>query len=351
MKSKRHIKLSDLTTIGLGGEASEFVSVGSVLELTEALTYANKKKLSVWVLSGGSNTVFKDSGFDGLVIKIDLKGITFKSKSGHVFITAFAGENWDDLVKKAINKNLSGIESLSGIPGSVGATPVQNVGAYGQEVSDVITEVKALDRTTFKEVVFANDECKFEYRSSRFKGRDNGKYIITEVTYRLFEDAAPAVTYLQLKEKLNELFGTEKASLKEIRKAVLALRKSKSMVLDKRDPNSRSCGSFFMNPVLSQKEFSELEARWKSQRKQVEDIPFFETNDHCIKIPAAWLIEHAGFQKGHQHHGVGISQNHSLALVNKNGTVEELLELAGTIRRAVKFKFKIQLEIEPILAD
>ncbi len=352
MKPKKNVKLADLTTIRLGGVAREFVAVESVDELKKALQYADKKDIPVWVLSGGSNTVFRDEGFGGLVIKVGLKGVTFKAGSGYTFVIVAAGENWDDVVKKAISKNLTGIEALSGIPGSVGATPIQNVGAYGQEVADVITEVKALDRRTLKEVSFTNKQCEFGYRMSRFKGRDAGKHIITEVTYRLFKDSTPAVNYIQLKEKLNALFGTEKANLKQIRKAVLALRKSKSMVLDKRDPNSRSCGSFFTNPVLSQKEFDALSERWHASRKQVaEEIPFFETSEHRIKVPAAWLIEHAGFQRGHCHGGVGISENHTLALVNRNGTTEELLEFAGVIRNAVRQKFGITLELEPIIAE
>lgn len=351
MKPKKNIKLSDLTTIGLGGKAAEFVSVTSVSELKQALQYAEKKKIPVWILSGGSNTVFKDEGFSGLVIKIDLKGVAFKAAGVYTFVTAAAGENWDDVVKKAVSKNLAGIEALSGVPGSVGATPIQNVGAYGQEVSDIITEVKALDRKTLEEVLFTNKQCEFGYRTSRFKGRDKDKYIITEVTYRLFKDAAPAVSYAQLREKLRELFGADKGGLKQIRKAVLALRKSKSMLLDRRDPNSRSSGSFFTNPVLSQKEFAAFSERWQSQRKQAEDIPFFEASDHRIKVPAAWLIEHAGFQKGHQHRGVGISEKHTLALVNRNGSTKELLELAETIRRAVKQRFGITLELEPIVAE
>jgi len=361
MKPKKNIKLADLTTIKLGGIAEEFVAVETVDELKKALQYAGKKNMPVWILSGGSNTVFKDEGFGGLVIKVDLKGVKFKAGDGYTFVTAASGEIWDDIVKKAIAKNLVGIEALSGIPGSVGATPVQNVGAYGQEVSDTITCVRALDRKTLSEVSFTNAECEFGYRASRFKGRDSGRYIITEVTYRLFKDAIPGVNYLQLKAKLEELYDITDSSLKHIRKAVLALRKAKSMVIDPRDANSRSCGSFFTNPVLSQKEFAKLLVRWQGHaravrgkiggRKSVEEIPFFETGDHRIKIPAAWLIEHAGFQKGHRHGGVGISENHTLALVNRSGTTGELLEFADTIRATVRQKFGISLALEPMVAE
>ncbi|MBI2051078.1 MAG: UDP-N-acetylmuramate dehydrogenase [Parcubacteria group bacterium] len=352
MKPKKNIKLADLTTIKLGGIAEEFVAVETIDELKKALQYADKKNMPVWILSGGSNTVFKDEGFNGLVVKVDLKGVKFKASDGYTFVAAAAGEIWDDVVKKAIAKNLVGIEALSGIPGSVGGTPIQNVGAYGQEVSDVIFHVKALDRRTLKEASFTNGQCEFGYRMSRFKGYSKDRYIITEVTYRLFNGAKPVVHYAQLSDKLTGLFGTLDVSLKQIRKAVLALRKSKSMVLDSRDPNSRSCGSFFTNPVLSQKEFAALSARWHASRKQVaEEIPFFETSEHRIKVPAAWLIEHAGFQRGHAHGAVGISENHTLALVNRNGTTEELLEFAGVIRTAVRQKFGITLELEPIIAE
>ncbi|MAG28839.1 UDP-N-acetylmuramate dehydrogenase [bacterium] len=336
MKIQEKTNLSEHTSIKLGGNAKHFVICSSVDEIQEALEYAKENNFKTCILAGGSNTIFPDIGFDGLVIKMDLRGVSFESD----MVTAAAGENWDDLVEECVKKGLAGIEALSGIPGSVGATPIQNVGAYGQEVSDVIINVRAIDRETLKEVEFKNRECEFGYRTSRFKTKDKDKYIITEVQYQLKKDANPKIEYDQLKQKLEELFGASDADLNQVREAVLELRKGKSMLIDPKDPNTQSAGSFFTNPILSKEEFNQL------QEKVDENIPSFPDGDN-IKVPAAWLVEQAGFKKGHTHKGAATSENHSLALVNRGGTTSDILELAEKIQKSIKEKFNIDLEIEP----
>jgi len=349
MKIKEKTKLADFTTIKLGGEAKEFVECKSVDEIKEALLYAKENKLNTCILSGGSNIIFSDEGFDGLVIKMDLKGVTFDDKGGYVFVCAKAGENWDDLVKQSVKKGLAGIEVLSGIPGSVGATPVQNVGAYGQEVGEAIEKVYVLDKETLEEKEFFSKDCKFSYRTSRFKEEDKGKYIITEVVYRLIKNGNPQLGYPELERKIEEKFG-HGANLSQVRELVLELRRSKSMVIDKKDPNSVSSGSFFMNPILEHKEFEELQRRNRA-KKGFENVPFFETCNCKIKVPAAWLIEQAGFTKGYQKGNAAISENHCLALVNHGGTTYDIMRLAGEIQYKVKGKFGIELEIEPNIVE
>ena len=348
MKFQQKIKLAGFTTIKLGGEAKEFVMCETVGQIKEALSYAKEKGLAVWILAGGSNTVFSDEGFDGLVIKIDLKGVAYDDRGGFVFVRAASGENWDDFVKECVKRNLAGLESLSGIPGSVGATPIQNVGAYGQEASDVIETVRVLDRASMEEKEFTAKECKFGYRTSAFKEQDNGKYIIIEVVYRLIKNGAPKIAYPELDKKIKEQFG-KRLSLSQVREAVLELRRAKSMVLDPKDENSASCGSFFTNPIITQKEFEALQARVKS-KKGFDEAPFFQTSDNKIKVPAAWLIEQAGFAKGYRLNGAGISDNHCLAIVNKGGTTKDVLNLANKIKENVKGRFGISLEFEPNIA-
>ena len=346
MKLQQNVQLSSLTTIGLGGKAQYFVVVSSADELREALEYAKKENLEIHILGGGSNTIFPDKEFEKLIIKIDIKGLLFQETNSHVHATVGAGERWDDLVKICVENDYSGIECLSGIPGSVGATPIQNVGAYGQEVKDVIIEVKAVDIKSFAEVSFTNKECEFGYRTSRFKTTDKGKYIITEVVFQLQKEGVPTIKYAELQRAVEarHLASVNSADkLQTIRNAVLELRAKKSMVINSEDPNTNSCGSFFTNPILTKEEFKELEAR-----AEVE-VPFYPEEDK-IKVSAAWLIEQAGWKKGHQENGVGISENHSLALVNKGGTTAELMAFAEKIKKSVEDKFGIKLEIEPVVA-
>jgi UDP-N-acetylmuramate dehydrogenase len=353
MHVRENVVLSDCTTIGLGGPARYFVECSSVAEVQEAIVWAREHDVSMHILGGGSNSLFADEGFAGLVVAIRIMGIEFED--GGV-VTAGAGEQWDSLVVQSIERGLAGIECLSGIPGLVGATPMQNVGAYGQEVAEVIVLVDAVDRTTGQIVTFTNEECQFAYRGSRFKSDDAEKYIITSVQYALKSDGEPTLRYPQLASAAAGVDGSGEAALKRVRQAVLALRRSKSMLVDAKDPNSRSCGSFFVNPVIPKEHLQKIQ-------QQFSDVPFFTGEEtphgsaaanwaeHSVKIPAAWLVEHAGFSKGFRRKGVGISDNHPLALVNHGGTTTALLELAADIQNAVLNKFEIQLEREPVVVS
>ena len=249
---KENLPLSTLTTIKLGGNARYFISCESEEEIISALKYAKDNKLEVFVMSGGSNVIFPDEGFKGLVLQVNNKGIEFDDE----LVTSKAGENWDEFVAQCVDKGLGYIECLSGIPGSVGATPIQNVGAYGQEVKDSIVLVKAIDRDTLEEIEFLNADCNFSYRNSRFKSEDKDKYIITEVTFRLKKNCIPHLRYAELNRYLNQFIDMEtllpgREKLTIVRNAVLEIRKKKGMVIDPKDPYSVSCGSFFTNPISS----------------------------------------------------------------------------------------------------
>jgi UDP-N-acetylmuramate dehydrogenase len=351
MNFQRDILLSDLTTIKLGGKAKFFYKCKSIEDLKHCLRYAINENISLQVIGGGSNIIFPDEGFNGIVIKIDIKGIELdESNDDSVIVKVGAGETWDDFVKLCIDKNLAGIECLSGIPGSVGATPIQNVGAYGQEVSETIVSVTALNRGSLEIVRFENKTCNFSYRHSKFKNEDKDKFIITEVTFKLNNLGEPKMKYTEIQKKVEALDNYNslkrgKEKLSAVRNIVLETRKSKSMVIDKNDPNTISCGSFFTNPILSEKEFEMFE---KICEKNKLSFPSLKTPDG-FKIQAAWLIENSGFYKGFRKWGAGISENHSLALINCGGSTKELLELAEDIKSTVYNKFNIRLEKEPII--
>ncbi len=330
---REHIPLAPLTTLGLGGPARYLAECTSLDQMRTCLTWAVAEGLPVQVLGGGSNVLFADAGYSGLVLKVALSGLEFNGATAEVA----AGEDWDGFVQCCVKRGLAGVECLSGIPGSVGATPIQNVGAYGQEVKDTIVEVRVLDRQTLEEIAFAPAECGFAYRQSRFKGADRDLFIVTSVTYRLDASGQPQIRYPELRRHLNDA----RPTLATVRDAVLALRRGKSMVIDRQDPNSRSVGSFFLNPVIDAEAFAALKDRYPS-------VPHFP-DSAGVKVPAAWLVEQAGFHKGLQRGGVGISQRHALALVNRSGTTREVLALAGEIREGVQQAFGIRLEREPVL--
>ncbi len=344
------ILLAPYTTLGLGGPARYFAECRSLESLREALAFASQRGLRVQILGGGSNSIFADSGYEGLVIHMASRGVSFSPEGNSVIVRAAAGEDWDALVRSCVEKGLAGIECLAGIPGSVGATPIQNVGAYGQEVSATIVSLQALDRTTAEIRNFAGEECQFGYRQSRFKGTDRNRYIITEVTYRLQLNGTPAIRYAELQKYIEahaplSSLRSGREALTAVWSAVIALRRKKSMVLDASDPNTKSVGSFFMNPVLSRKEFEDLQNRWSAFGRS-DLVPTFAA-DQGVKIPAAWLVEKSGFARGFREGGVGISTNHSLALINCGGTSSQLVALAMEIRKKVEEVFGIRLELEP----
>lgn len=336
---QENVPLAELTTFKIGGKARFFVRAKSETEIIEALEFAEKNSLEVFILGGGSNVLIADKGFDGLVLQIALKGISFEARKNRIFVTARAGENWDNFVKTCVEQNLAGIECLSGIPGFVGGTPVQNVGAYGQEVSETIVSVRCFDRTTREIKEFTNAECGFAYRTSIFNTTRKNHYIVLVVTYVLEENGEPKIVYADLKN----YFGDKQATLAKTRKAVLQIRAAKSMVIDASDINTRSAGSFFKNPIVSKEKFARMCARFGAT------IPSYSVDDATLKIPAAWLIEKSGFQKGYVKGNVGLSAKHTLAIVNlNNAAAKDVLALKEEIQTQVKKRFGIELQPEPI---
>jgi UDP-N-acetylmuramate dehydrogenase len=343
------VPLAAYTTIGLGGTARFFLSCSSVAEIQEGLAFARHRSLPVLVLSGGSNIIVRDEGFDGLVLHIGLLGRQFTRAGSSASATFAAGEVWDACVASAVEQGYAGIECLSGIPGSAGATPIQNVGAYGQEVSDSIIAVKALDTQSGGVVSFEPPSCSFGYRGSRFKGKDAGKFIIIEVMFRLIAEGTPVVRYPELQRELASIdlasFPPGRQQLQQLRNAVLSLRKKKSMIVDPHDPHSRSCGSFFMNPVLTGEEFRNLQRRVADVADPMPNFPAGAGR----KVSAAWLVEQAGFRRGFRRGNAGVSDHHSLALVNYGCTTRELLGLASEIEEGVFARFGVRLQKEPVL--
>ena len=338
--------LAPRTTLGLGGAARYFLAAEDTAAATEGARWARKTGTPLAVLGGGSNVVVADSGWDGLIVQPAMRGVTIDHDGGTARLTVGAGEVWDEVVALAVEEGLAGLECMSGIPGWAGATPIQNVGAYGQEIGEVTERVGALDLETMEQVDLSHADCDFGYRSSRLR-REPGRLMVLEITYRLEMGRTPTVRY----PELQRMIGSRSASLQEVREAVLELRRSKSMILDPKDPNRRSAGSFFVNPVLDGAGFDEMRARARSAGilRGPEDPPTYPTPEGGIKVPAAWLIEHAGFSKGLRRGAVGISSRHALALVHHGGgSAAELVALAREIRDGVREVFGITLRPEPV---
>lgn len=348
------VPLAPHTTLHLGGPAHYFLPVRSVEELTSGLAFAADEGLPVLILGGGSNVVVADKGFAGIVLRIELRGKSFDGDRDTVSVTAAAGEPWDAFVSECVGRGLAGLECLSGIPGLVGATPIQNVGAYGQEVGDTIRSVRVLERESLTLRDIPGDACGFAYRTSRFKTSDAARFVVVGVTFRLDASGRTSVQYPELERALQAQPGfdprqTGTGALQTVRDVVLSLRRSKSMVVDPADPNTRSVGSFFLNPVLSEDGYLALQERWRSAGGGGA-IPWFPSGGKK-KIPAAWLVERAGFERGFRMGRAGISSHHALALVNHNGTTAELLHLAETIERRVEEVFALRLGREPVMVD
>jgi len=339
---QRNVPLAPLTTLGIGGPARIFFRAETVDELREVVAWSAAQHQPLFILGGGSNVLIADEGFDGVVLQIDLRGMTVRDQDADaVSIYVAAGERWDDVVAFAVARGWAGIECLSGIPGLTGATPIQNVGAYGQDVSETITGVELIERETGRVVTLTNSECGFGYRQSIFKASANGRYIVAGVTFRLKPRGAATIRYPELQNYLDEN-GIDAGDLQAVRDAVIAIRKRKGMVLDPADPDTRSDGSFFMNPVLTAAQFEEL-----LLKTDMKNIPHFPSGDE-IKLSAAWLIEHAGFQKGFVHGNVGLSSKHTLAVINRGGgTAREVVELVGIIQGRVREAFGIGIQPEP----
>ncbi len=339
------ILLADHTTLRLGGPAARFVTATSEAEVIAAVSEADAVGEPLLVLGGGSNLVVADAGFEGTVLHIATRGLTADVDDdgpgcGGALVTVAAGEGWDDVVAAAVERGWVGVEALSGIPGSTGATPIQNVGAYGQEVSQTVARVRAWDRQAHVIRTIAAADCGFGYRHSRFKA-EPGRWVVLEVTFQLRQGTLSApVGYAELARTLGVEVG-ERAPLAEVREAVLGLRAGKGMVLDPADHDTWSAGSFFTNPVVP--------------AAQVPDgAPAWPAGDDLVKTSAAWLIDHAGFAKGYvaplAGARVSLSTKHTLAVTNRGGaTTEELLGLARTVRDGVEAAYGIRLVNEPVL--
>ena len=342
MLVREDVELRERTTLGVGGRARYFAEVTDERAVVEAFAFARERSLDVRVLGGGSNVVVPDRGVDGLVLSIGLTGVSIEERDGKALVTAGAGEPWDALVATTVERGLAGLECLSGIPGLAGATPIQNVGAYGQEVAQSIVSVRAFDRRTGAFVTFSNAECAFDYRDSRFKSREPNRYVVLAVTFALALEGTPTLAYPEL---ARALAGEARPSLAHTRQAVLRIRGAKSMVVDPTDENCRSCGSFFVNPVVA----AETAAR-AGARLGAPDMPRYAQRDGRVTLSAAWLIERSGFTKGVRFGNVGLSTRHALALVCHDGaTSEELLAFATHVRETVHEKTGIELVPEPVL--
>jgi UDP-N-acetylmuramate dehydrogenase len=369
------VLLSAYTTLRLGGPAGRFIEVTSDEELVAAVGEADEAGDSVLLLGGGSNLVVADAGFPGIVIRVATTGVTVREGSslngagpdgagpdgaGSVVVTVAAGESWDRLVERTVSERLTGIECLAGIPGLAGATPIQNVGAYGQEVARTIVAVRAFDRNIGEVVTLSSAQCEFGYRTSMLKqaaaGQATGRYIVLDVTFRLGRPPAsgPALStvwYDDLASSLGVAKG-DQVPQEEARDAVLALRRERGMVLDPADPDTRSAGSFFTNPVLTAEQFAEVQ-RWTAEhcgpQTQVRQLPT-DTDDGMVKVSAAWLIEQAGFTRGYGGGAARISSKHTLALINPgNADTAALLDLARQIMAGVRETFGVELTNEPVL--
>jgi UDP-N-acetylmuramate dehydrogenase len=337
----QNVPLAPLTTFRIGGPARYFLDVSTEDALREGISFAKDTRIPIFILGGGSNLLVADAGFCGLVIRIGISGIEWKADGRRTLVRAGAGEEWDRLVASAVERGLAGIECLSGIPGSVGGTPVQNVGAYGQEVSEVLISVRAYDRMADAVIELSRQECGFTYRSSLFNTTAKDRYIVLQVTYSLENGGAPSLQYPDLQREFHHQSGMP--TLAEVRAAIRRIRAGKAMLLLEGDPDCRSAGSFFKNPVLTEEQFAELQARAPS-------APRYPARPGYVKTAAAWLIEQAGFAKGFSMGPAGLSTKHTLALVNKGGAkAEDILRLAREIRRRVWDRFGILLIAEPVL--
>lgn len=341
------IALSTRTTLELGGAARAYAVARSEADVIDALEWARQQSMPVAILSGGSNLVVSDAGFDGLVIDLRSRGVAQRQTEDGVDLTAQAGEPWDTLVEFVVSIGLSGVECLSGIPGRVGATPIQNVGAYGQEVASVVKYVRVLEPSTGLVHELDAPDCGFAYRHSRFK-EEPSRFIVLAVTISLSREAPEPPRYAELQRALADV---DTPSLRQVRQTVLTLRRAKSMVLDANDPNRRSVGSFFTNPIVADSDLpAVLEgALALGVAKDMTDIPTYPATSGHTKLAAGWLIERAGFSKGLRRGAVGISSRHALGLVHHGGgTTQQLVELAREIQAGVQQRFGVMLRPEPV---
>ncbi len=335
-----HQPLAPLTTLGVGGGAQYYFLAETAEDVAAACGWANQRQLPIRILSGGSNLVVSDAGVPGLIIDMQLRGMSVECNGSFVFVKAAAGEIWDELVARVVECGYCGLEGLSGIPGRVGATPIQNVGAYGQDVAQSIVCLEAYDQLENAVVTITNQQCEFDYRTSRFRAKDRGRFIILSVSFRLALEGAPRASHAELMQRLD----IDNATVQQMRNAVLALRRSKSMVFDRVDPWSRSCGSFFLNPIVPAVVAEAIQSQTATRQ-----APLYPLAGGMTKIAAAWLIERAGFSRGHREGAVGLSEKHSLAIVaHGQATARDVCRFARRIQAAVMERFNVELLPEPV---
>jgi UDP-N-acetylmuramate dehydrogenase len=346
MHLQENIPLAPLTTFKVGGPARYFVDATSETEVKHAVSYAAEHKLPLFVLGGGSNLVIADEGWPGLVLKVSINGVHSSCARGKKYFHAGAGEEWDSLVAHAVKEDCAGVECLSGIPGTVGGTPVQNVGAYGQEVSQTISYVRVLEIATGHVIELTNAECGFSYRKSIFNTTHAGRYIVLDVMYELEPEGDPFIEYADLKNH----FAKSKATptLQQVRDTVRQIRHSKAMLIMEEDEDSRSAGSFFKNPLVTTAVADRIEAL---ARQKVPDKTLlrYPGENGLVKLAAAWLVEQSGFHKGYERGPVAISRKHTLAIVNRGGaTTRDIMALKDEVQRKVMDVWGVQLQPEPV---
>jgi UDP-N-acetylmuramate dehydrogenase len=349
LEIRENVRLSRYTTIEVGGPARYFAVASRDEEVLEALDFASSRSLPLFVLGGGSNVLVSDAGFPGLVLRVAMRGLTSSGAERHGRFTAAAGEEWDGLVQWCVELSLAGLECMSGIPGSVGAAPVQNIGAYGQEVGQTITALRALDRQTRRIVELPGRQCRFGYRSSIFNSTDRDRYVILSVSFALRVQGESCLKHGELQQRFQD--ASLRPTIREVREAVLSLRRAKGMLISPQDPDSKSLGSFFKNPIVSGATLrrAEEQGRRCGRLSPDEVLPRFEAPEGW-KVPAAFLIERAGFPKGHGNERAGISSKHALSLVNRGrATGQDVWMLASSIQAAVRNVFGIELVPEAVL--
>jgi len=341
MEIREEVALAPLTTFGVGGAAKFFALAKSEADVVKAVEWAGERGLPLFVLGGGSNLLVRDHGFDGLVLRMGISGVV---DCGDGIFDVGAGESWDGFVERMVTAGYAGIECMAGIPGSVGGTPVQNVGAYGQEVSETIESVRAYDREAGMFVDIPRKSCRFKYRESRFNTEEPGRFIVSHVRFRLRKDGAATLKYAELQKR----FGADACpSLTEVAATVREIRRGKGMLLVEGDAENRTVGSFFKNPIVAAEQLSKIAAAASVAEAEVPNWPAGEGR---IKLPAAWLLERAGFVKGWGKGPVGISSRHTLALINRGGaTFADVLRVKSTIDERVWEMFRVRLEREPVV--
>ncbi|WP_433963339.1 UDP-N-acetylmuramate dehydrogenase [Tunturiibacter gelidiferens] len=345
---REFVPLAPYTTLQIGGPARFFIEAASEDEVVEATSFARDRGMPLFVLGGGSNVLISDAGFDGVVMRV---GVPISRRELHegesVLLEAGAGESWDDVVLYAVDRGYAGIECLAGIPGDVGGTPVQNVGAYGQEVAETIVKVRTYDLKSQNFVDLDHTACRFGYRRSLFNTEQRGRYIVTAVTYRLRPGGEAALRYADLSRYFAAtLEAGEKPTLRQVYNAVRSIREQKGMLVGQGGADGRSAGSFFKNPVVPSAVVSQVAL---GAGCRPDEVPQYPAGDGMVKLPAAWLVERAGFYKGFAMGRAAISSRHTLALVNLGGAkAAELIALRDAVVEGVERKFGVHLEQEPV---